>query len=381
MVGADHVRGLHHRRDRRRVADVDRVVGQQRAAQLEDQAHDAQVALRVGVEQRARSASGSRRLSAGGCSVAMREVEALGLAVDHDAAHARRPRRRAPRRRRPRRTLGAELGGARAGGLDQALVTAAQAAHRLARALRRARRAHAVGARPQVRGGQLGVVGRRSASPAAGARCGPTTRVAAVAAQPADQRHVLERGVVLAQLALGHEPRQARAPQRRAAAEKRAKSPRPLNGYILPSTKKPTPTGREAQLLAQVELVDERQHALVGGHDHVVEAVDPVAAEVEGSGQAAQRRAALEQGDLRARLLQAQRERGAEDAAPDDADAGSHATSSSRRVVDGAVVDAQRRERRRLDAADDVGGHQAAVGEHGGPEAHLRDAAGAGSSR
>ena len=83
----------------------------------------------------------------------------------------------------------------------------------------------------------------------------------------------------------------------------------------------------EAQVLAQAELVDQRQHALVGGHDHVVEAIDPVAAEVEGAGEAAQRRAALEQRDLRARLLQAQRERRAEDAAADDADAGSHATS------------------------------------------------------
>ena len=70
----------------------------------------------------------------------------------------------------------------------------------------------------------------------------------------------------------------------------------------------------------------------------MVEAIDPVAAEVEGAGQAAQRRAALEQRDLRARLLQAQGERRAEHAAPDDADAGSHATSLRWRcVVAGAV--------------------------------------------
>ena len=36
--------------------------------------------------------------------------------------------------------------------------------------------------------------------------------------------------------------------------------------------------------------------------------------------------------------------------------------------------DGQRRDRRRLDAADEVRGHQAAVGEHGRLEAHLRDA-------
>src|SRR5262249_9932505 len=63
------------------------------------------------------------------------------------------------------------------------------------------------------------------------------------------------------------------------------------------------------------------QHALVRRHDDVVEAVDPVAVEIEGAGQAAQRRAALEQGHLRALLLQAQREDRAEDPAADDADA------------------------------------------------------------
>ena len=86
----------------------------------------------------------------------------------------------------------------------------------------------------------------------------------------------------------------------------------------------------------------------------MVEAVDAVPAEVEGAREPAQRRAALEQGDLRAGLLQAKGEDRAEDASADDADsrttsapqlahgdrtpagvtARSHATSSRRRGPD-----------------------------------------------
>ena len=63
-----------------------------------------------------------------------------------------------------------------------------------------------------------------------------------------------------------------------------------------------------------------RDHALVGGGDHVVEAVDLVAAEVEGAGEATEAGAALDHGHPGAGLGQAQGERDAEDAAADDAD-------------------------------------------------------------
>jgi hypothetical protein len=154
-----------------------------------------------------------------------------------------------------------------------------------------------------------------------------------VAAQPTLERDVLERAVVLAQLALGHEPRQPGAAQRRQRREAREVA-QAVERVHLPVGEEADADRREAQVVLQPELVDQAEHALVGGHDHVVEAVDPVTAEVEGAGQAAEARAALEQGHLRAGLLQAQREDRAEDAAADDADAGSggrHATCSRRR--------------------------------------------------
>ena len=79
---------------------------------------------------------------------------------------------------------------------------------------------------------------------------------------------------------------------------------------------------REAQLLAQPDLLRHRDHPLIGGRDHVVEAVDLVAAEVHRAGETTEARAALEHRDLGSGLGQAQRERNAEHAAPDDADAG-----------------------------------------------------------
>ncbi len=85
--GADDVRGLDHGRDGRGVADVDRVVGQQRAAQLENEADDPQIAAGVGVEQRmqrARQQPAQRGRLEGGD----REIEAFLGAVHAYAGHA-----------------------------------------------------------------------------------------------------------------------------------------------------------------------------------------------------------------------------------------------------------------------------------------------------
>ena len=81
----------------------------------------------------------------------------------------------------------------------------------------RAERMRLVRAHRYVAGSSSWSESKRESS--SGRQMRSTTRVAAVAAQPALQRHVLERGVVLAQLALGDEPRQARAPQRRERRE------------------------------------------------------------------------------------------------------------------------------------------------------------------
>src|SRR4029079_5734485 len=77
----------------------------------------------------------------------------------------------------------------------------------------------------------------------------------------------------------------------------------------------------EAQLVAEPHLPGHRDHPLVRGGDDVVEAVDLVAAEVEGPGEAAEARAALDHRHPRALLGEAEGQRDAEDAAADDADA------------------------------------------------------------
>ena len=68
------------------------------------------------------------------------------------------------------------------------------------------------------------------------------------------------------------------------------------------------------------ELVRQGKHAGVGRDDDVVEAVDPVPAEIERAGETAERRSALEQRHVRSGLREPEREHGPEDAAPDDPD-------------------------------------------------------------
>ncbi len=85
--------------------------------------------------------------------------------------------------------------------------------------------------------------------------------------------------------------------------------------------KKPTPTGVKLELIAQSELLGERDHPLIRGHDHVVEAVDAMTAEVERSGESSGRRRSLQQRHVGAGLGQAKRQHGAKDAGADDADA------------------------------------------------------------
>ena len=77
----------------------------------------------------------------------------------------------------------------------------------------------------------------------------------------------------------------------------------------------------EADLVAEPDLVHHCQQVPVGPRDHVVEAVDVVAAEVHGAGETFERSAGLEQGHGGAPLRQPQGEAGTEDAAADDPNA------------------------------------------------------------
>ena len=228
----------------------------------------------------------------------------------------------------------------------------------------------------------------RSANPAAGARCGRRRcrRSGGAASSPAACPRAPRSRLRSWHWATNHASR-AR-PQRRERREAREVA-QPVERVHLAVDEEADADRAEAQLVAQAELVDEGEHALVGGHDHVVEAVDPVAAESKAPARPPSERAALEQRDLRARLrrgagrasCRARRRRRCR-----RGEAGSRGaparrwTARARRA--GRVSPArQRRERRRLDAADEVGGHQAAVGDHGRLEVHLRDALRAGSSR
>ncbi len=132
------------------------------------------------------------------------------------------------------------------------------------------------------------------------------------------QRLALERSVVAAQLAVQDEPGQPRAAeqgQRREAQEVGD----PVERVHLAVHEEADADRFERQLVVQPKLLGERDHALVGGHDHVIEAIDPVSGEVDRAGQAAQGGGALQQRDLRALLGQAQGENRAEDAGADDA--------------------------------------------------------------
>ncbi len=80
------------------------------------------------------------------------------------------------------------------------------------------------------------------------------------------------------------------------------------------------PDGREAEAIGEPELVGERDHALVGGDDHVVEAIDAMPTEVKRPGEAAGGGGALEQRDARAAFGETQRQHGAEDAGADHPD-------------------------------------------------------------
>src|SRR5205823_5487104 len=88
------------------------------------------------------------------------------------------------------------------------------------------------------------------------------------------------------------------------------------------------PYRAEAELITESELVGQRDHALVGGDDHVVEAVDPVSPEVHRTRQPPGGGRALEERYVGPGLGQAQRQNGAEDAGADDSDARPLAHSS-----------------------------------------------------
>ncbi len=145
-------------------------------------------------------------------------------------------------------------------------------------------------------------------------------RAAAVVREPLLQRNVLQRGVLPAQLALRDEPREPRAPQGRERL-KAQEVAYPVEGVHRPIHEEPDAHGREAQLAREPQLAGERDHALVGGDDDVVEAVHAVPVEVHRSGEAAGRGGALEQRDARSPLGEAQGQHGAEDAGADDGDA------------------------------------------------------------
>ena len=90
----------------------------------------------------------------------------------------------------------------------------------------------------------------------------------------------------------------------------------------------------EAELvLADADLGRQRPHAVVGGQDHVVVAVDRDPAEVGGAGQAAELAIALVDRDGDAGLGQAVSGAEAEQAAADDADAGARHAFARIRVA------------------------------------------------
>ena len=215
----------------------------------------------------------------------------LVLAVDRSrpvtapprvAHQALRRRRRGGRRRRARAHARRRR--------SEPFVAAPQAAHRSPALPPLAGGAHAVGARPEVGGGQLVVAGVEARVEQRVARCArpPRGRSGASASfRAACARAARSRGA--AGTAATNQASRARPSGE--SGGKRRKSPIPLNGYISPSTKKPDADRREAQLVAEPQLLGERDHPLVGGHDHVIEAVDPVPAEVDRAGQAARRAA------------------------------------------------------------------------------------------
>ncbi len=254
----------------------------------------------------------------GGLQRGDRQVEALGVPVDEHPSDPAGVVAHEPFDAGPEADVDAGFAGAVGDGEDEPLVAALHAAHRLAGAAAVAGGAHAVGARPQVGGGQLGVlpVEARVKQRAPDA---PHDLGAAVAGEPAFQRLALQRAVVAAQLAVRNEPGEPRAaePGQRGKAQEVADA---VERVHLAVDEEADADGGEAELIGEPELVGERDHALVGGDDHVVEAVDAVPGEVHRAGEPAGGGGALEQRHPRAALGEAQGEDGAEDPGADDAD-------------------------------------------------------------
>ena len=106
---------------------------------------------------------------------------------------------------------------------------------------------------------------RRSASRAAVSRSAPRPAGRRWRRSQVSSGILLELVVGAAQLALGDEPAAGAGAPRGLSGEKRRRSPTPLKSCISPSAKKPAPTGCEAQLVAEPDLLGHRDHALSAG--------------------------------------------------------------------------------------------------------------------
>ena len=320
----DHVRGLHHRRQRDApVGDVQVVVRADAPVDAEQQANDAEVAAVVGRRLhgelgREHAARHRRRQRAENV------VEALEATVnDHpDGAAA----------------LGGDLLDGRpcvhlaAKGddsllerVDDRLVTAVEPAHDLAATLV-ARRAHPARARPDVRGRQvlelaveLGVEERLPQ---------PFDDSASTQApQPFVQRLVVQRVVPGGELTASDEERQPRALVR---AEQREGQELLRRGHreepaiaVEADLRRP-----EAPVVAESELGCKTDNPIVARQHDVVEAIDRRAVEVEGADEPAEVRCALVERDGDACLGEPVCGGHPEDAAADDPDARPHAPST-----------------------------------------------------
>ena len=220
---------------------------------------------------------------------------------------------------RPGVHLAAELADADVERVDQRLVTALEPAHHLV-AVGVARRRHPPGARPDVRRRQVVEasvelrVEQRLPQPLERAAPAP-------ALEPREQRLVVEARVRAADLAARGEAAEA-DPVRERQERERQQLARRRHREQAPVVVEADLARAETEAVAEAELLREAARAVVAGQDHVVEAVDALAVEVERADEPAEVGCALVERHLHAAAREPVRGGHAEDAAADDAHRG-----------------------------------------------------------
>jgi len=137
--------------------------------------------------------------------------------------------------------------------------------------------------------------------------------------KPCLERNRVELPVPAPELALGDEPGEPgalRDRQRREAQEVAD----PVQRMETAVDVETHPRRREFERISETELVSHREHSIVRGDDHMIEAVDDVTPEVHRGSQAADARPAFEERHIRAGLGQPVCKNRPEDSSPDDAD-------------------------------------------------------------